>query len=60
MRMRLSLPVRAVSSRRWRVDAIRLAAAVLNATWFSVIRTGACFGSVQLGAGVMCDMAIPL
>ena len=71
--MRPSPAVSVVSSHRRRVDPTGAAAAVLNATWFSVIRTGVCFRNVQAavggpdsasedagGAGVTCDMAVPL
>jgi hypothetical protein len=73
VRMRPSPRIRVVSSHLRRADPTGAAAAVLNATWFSVIRTGACFRSVGAGvggpdsvsevargAGVTSDMAVLL
>ena len=73
MTMRPSPPSRVVPSHRRGIDVTGVAAAVLNATWFSVIRTGACFRSVQAavgrpdsvsevvgGVGVTCGMAVLL
>jgi len=71
--MRLTPPIGVVPSHRRRVVGAGVAAAVLNATWFSVSRTGACFGGVQAavgrpdsvsefarGVGVKCGMAVLL
>jgi hypothetical protein len=73
MRMRPSLLIRVVAGLGQRVDPTGAAAAVLNAIWFSVMRTGACFRGVQaavggpdsvaevvIGVGVTWDMAVLL